>query len=317
MTTQELREYVNHARDLESAIFAHQKLISGYREFCNQQKPKKPALYNPPFSKSRPYCASKEKYGTQCFIYAGLFYLVSLLPASFLTMYLFYETGFFICLISILFLSCSSTYIAFHILNNVETQRDYDAKILQYQKELAEYTDQKKQWEIDSNQRQIEYDAAIIEYEIALKEYNRTYLYKLEKYNNTLETLSDTLKTYYSSNVIFEKYRNFTAIATISEYLQSGRCSTLEGADGAYNMYEMELRQNIVIGQLSAIISNLDQIKNNQYTLYQEIVHANQTVSEIMSEIKDMNSTAKQTAYFAGVNALIAAAPKISYGYMV
>ena len=91
----------------------------------------------------------------------------------------------------------------------------------------------------------------------------------------------------YSANVIYPKYRNLVAVTTIYEYLASGRCDTLEGADGAYNLYEMELRQNIVIGQLSSVLDSLEQIKSNQFTLYSEIAESNRKSAELLSDISD------------------------------
>ena len=105
------------------------------------------------------------------------------------------------------------------------------------------------------------------------------------------------------------------AITTISEYLASGRCYELEGPNGAYNLYEMELRQNIVINQLSSIITNLEQIRNNQYTLYQELVKANDTVEQVLSTVRGVEENTRLTAYFAEVNAIIAAAPRVTIGH--
>ena len=124
------------------------------------------------------------------------------------------------------------------------------------------------------------------------------------------KSLEKALDQLYAENVIFPKYRNFVAISAINEYLQSGRCDKLEGPDGAYNLYEMELRQNIIIAQLSSIIDNLEQIKNNQFSLYQELQAANQTIEAILYETYKLNETAKLTAYFAGVTALAEVSPK-------
>ncbi|MBR4711255.1 MAG: hypothetical protein IKP10_04430 [Clostridia bacterium] len=82
---------------------------------------------------------------------------------------------------------------------------------------------------------------------------------------------------YYAKDVIYPKYRALPALTSIYEYLSSGRCSTLTGADGAYNLYETETRQNIIIGQLSAVIENLEQIRTNQYVLYQEMRRINES----------------------------------------
>ena len=101
------------------------------------------------------------------------------------------------------------------------------------------------------------------------------------------EALSGALGKLYAENIIYPKYRNMVAVTMIYEYLESGRCSQLEGPDGAYNLYEMELRQNIIIGQLSSIMDNLERIKENQFTLYNEIVEANGNTSSLLSDIGD------------------------------
>ncbi|MBQ8914567.1 MAG: hypothetical protein IJ046_00150, partial [Clostridia bacterium] len=72
---------------------------------------------------------------------------------------------------------------------------------------------------------------------------------------------------------------------------------------------------NIVIGQLSSIMRSLEQIKNNQFSLYQELVKANATIDDILCEVRSVNESTKMTAYFAGVTALIESSPKITYGY--
>lgn len=99
--------------------------------------------------------------------------------------------------------------------------------------------------------------------------------------------LKEALRTLYEENIIYPKYQNLVAVSTIYEYLASGRCDRLEGPNGAYNLYEMELRQNIVIGQLSTITEHLEQIKENQYTLYYEIQNANRNSESMLSSIGD------------------------------
>ncbi len=121
----------------------------------------------------------------------------------------------------------------------------------------------------------------------------------------------------YSLNIVFEKYRNPVALATFYEYLMSGRCTSLEGANGAYNIYEQEVRADIIIDKLDKIIISLDQIKNNQYMIYQELCTINQnldrlnkTVSEISDTVKSIDKTTREieyntaaTAYYSKINA--------------
>lgn len=49
------------------------------------------------------------------------------------------------------------------------------------------------------------------------------------------------LRELYSSDIIYSKYQAPLPVSRFYEYLSSGRCSRLEGYDGAYNLYENEL----------------------------------------------------------------------------
>ena len=57
------------------------------------------------------------------------------------------------------------------------------------------------------------------------------------------------------------------------------------GPHGAYNMYEDEMRKDTVISQLNTVIANLEQIKQNQYMLYQQVKAIQNTASEIGNEL--------------------------------
>lgn len=81
------------------------------------------------------------------------------------------------------------------------------------------------------------------------------------------------------------------AMCTIYEYFAAGRCTELNGADGAYNLYESELRQNLIINRLDTIIKQLDAIKANQYMLYTELKKTNEILEGISSDMKELTST--------------------------
>lgn len=108
----------------------------------------------------------------------------------------------------------------------------------------------------------------------------------------------------YSKNILFPKYRNMIAVLTIQEYFMSGRCNCLTGHEGAYNIYESELRQNIIINSLEAIQYSLEQIKQNQYMLYQAIQDAQDRIdnltyefSNISSNVSSLENNSKVSAY--------------------
>ena len=113
-----------------------------------------------------------------------------------------------------------------------------------------------------------------------------------------ITTAEELLKSFYkaqndmySYGVIFEKYRNFVAISSFCEYISSGRCETLEGANGAYNLYENEIRMNMVIGQLNQVIESLEEIKQNQYMIYSAIQESNRQLNALNSSTSRMVST--------------------------
>ena len=85
-----------------------------------------------------------------------------------------------------------------------------------------------------------------------------------------LDSTKSLLSKLYANDFIYAKYQNLPALTSIYEYLLTGRCDELAGAHGAYNLYEDEVRKDTVISQLSTVIDNLEQIKQNQYMLYQQ-----------------------------------------------
>ncbi len=95
----------------------------------------------------------------------------------------------------------------------------------------------------------------------------------------------------YSCGIIFEKYRNFVAVSTFYEYISSSRCETLDGPDGAYNLYENEIRMNMLIGQLNQVIESLEEIKQNQYMIYSAINETNKQLSKLNSSMGSVIST--------------------------
>lgn len=174
----------------------------------------------------------------------------------------------------------------------------------EYKKIVAEY----------KSELAVKQEILTLEYNEQLQEYKKEASKVLNKHKENIYISEKALADLYSENIIFPKYRNLIAITMINEYLESGRCSELEGANGAYNLYEMELRQNIIIGQLSSIIGNLEQIRNNQYSLYEELTKSNRLVQDVVYELQDLNNTTKLNAYFSYVTALVETSPKIYHG---
>lgn len=109
-----------------------------------------------------------------------------------------------------------------------------------------------------------------------------------EEISEAEETLKKTIqakKELYSCNVIYGKYRNFVALSSFYEYLMSGRCMSLEGPNGAYNIYEAEIRANQIISQLSDVLNSLEQIKSSQYMAYSQLRAINSKLSNLSEKM--------------------------------
>ena len=126
-----------------------------------------------------------------------------------------------------------------------------------------------------------------------------------------LKETKENLERVYSKNIIYPKYRNLPALTSIYEYYVTGRCEELSGPYGAYNLYEDEVRKDKIISQLNTVIANLEQIKQNQYKLYEQVCQIQSNTNRMVSELNAIkgyvieltNLTALNT-YYNGVTAL-------------
>ena len=319
----DLKAYTTRAKELESAIYTQKRLMDSQETIIKKQHPKAPQKkqITPP-EKPKVINNDVELIAQG----EGVVWFISALAAfvgvlGLIAFFIWASAGFegfglpvFVCLV----FGAIGVFMIVHLVNeykervemnknqqrwNNEAQEEYPVLLEQYHKEVAKANEN--------------YQKAINGYNINVSKYNQRYSETMSMHNSALSTLEKALEQLYDENVIFPKYRNFVAITTINEYFLSGRCDKLEGPDGAYNLYEMELRQNIIIAQLSNIIDNLEQIRSNQYSLYEELQKSNCTINEILSETRRMKETAKLTAYFAGVTALAETLPKYYHGIIM
>ena len=177
----------------------------------------------------------------------------------------------------------------------------YLEELDQYNSSLIAYNEEKNQYEAkarnDLDQKLIqinrEIEAASAEIEV-LVDHSEEYfasnpeVIKKEFVADEVKTATDLLisineglNKLYSYNIIYPKYRNLVAISSFFEYLESGRCTSLEGANGAYNLYEAEIRSNQVIAQLNEVIKSLEQIKENQYLIYSKLCSIDNQLSSL------------------------------------
>lgn len=125
----------------------------------------------------------------------------------------------------------------------------------------------------------------------------------LQKSKNELEETKRLLNRYYDLGFIYPKYRGMVPICQIYEYLESGRCFSLIGPSGAYNLYESELRQNIIIGKLDDVLDRLDRLSDGQQMLAAAIRQSNAKIDQLSSSLERIENDTALSAYYSGITA--------------
>lgn len=281
MNSQELLEYVRRVKDLEIGVYEAKQIDDKFPESYVAQMPKRPAeprylsgMIPPP-----PQEPDEQNTGgaaAACFIVALVFLFFGINSLSALN---FLIAGL-------------ATIVAVGILidgkrRQEREEEEYQAKLQEYENNLGQYQLRLSEIESENQKRRDMYEKQLVAYSEEVADYESRGKAVMHELFDAKWNLEEALISLYEEGIIYSKYRNLVAVSTIYEYLASGRCDQLEGPNGAYNLYEMELRQNIVIGQLSTITEHLEQIKENQYTLYYEIQNANRNSESMLSSIGD------------------------------
>ena len=300
MTTAELKQYTARALELESAIYTQERVEKEHQKIFSEKKPIAPPRKECPL----PIAPVKPDDDTPKNIRVRrIVGWVSVIGVCSFVMFVGSSLGgygFLAALGGILPLM--GGYASIKKAQKAEEKyfqetEQYEVSLKKYNADQGTYAERRRQ--VDAENARV-----LKRYEEEIKTF-QTIKENCEKQHRGMrELLAQSLKEHYAEDIIFPKYRNLVAIATIDEYLRSGRCDTLEGPNGAYNLYEMELRQNIVIGQLSSIVRNLEQIKGNQYTLYQEMLKSNELLRTITYELATLNSSVALNNYYASITAM-------------
>ena len=285
---------------LESSIYTQERAIDEADKKLRQSTPQKrkvkraevkiPEKPNLSVDKGKNGCAG---FVSSIFFLGGFIWLIVAILSK----------NFFVIFISIPFFVIGGMMIK-TIIENLSSAKEQEKgkqeQYAKYKKEVESLSRRKKyaertyQIELKDAERAFEYDTK--NYKIATEAVNQM--------QKTLLNTKDTLQKFYSVEMLYPKYRNLVAVSTIYEYFASGRVDTLEGPNGAYNLYESELRQNIIIGKLDVIISQLDQIKTNQYALYNELKETNQIINGIRNDVSMLVRSTHEIADATKITAL-------------
>lgn len=115
----------------------------------------------------------------------------------------------------------------------------------------------------------------------------------LDKLQSVWHEARTKLNEFYNLNVLTETYRNLIAVSSLTEYYDNGRCDVLEQTGqkkSGYNLFEKELRMNLIITRIEDILKRLEDIRNNQNLLYHCLSRSNEKIDKMNSNIEALTS---------------------------
>ena len=311
MEGKELVQYLKDAIDQETSIVEQEKLIE---QMTADQQRRKPQLTKKDNHKVRPQL-KQESYGTPQFSWSigiGIASLViGLCVFLFTSYYAGYYAGFssmkeemeqMIAARGVSLLICLFGVLCFipAALIAISTKRQNEAHLAAYSKELLAYDKHIEELKAENRQLQEQHQKKASAWKSSFRQ--------LKSHMTAPLTESQALlEKFYASDVIYPKYRTLPALTSIYEYFMTGRCTELTGPHGAYNLYEDELRKDTVISQLNTVIENLEQIRHNQYMLYQQVKAIQENTAVIASELNQIKGYTVQIAQLTALNAYYAA----------
>lgn len=298
MNSQELLEYVRRAMDLEMDVYEAQQIQDKFYQSVKANKPRRPA--EPRYEFGNGPLPPKEPEEDNLSVMAIITFFGAVALAC---MGVFAADGRNVTEASIAFFIFSGLSIVLTVgllLSRNKAMEEYQVELQKFEEERRQYQLVLNEIACRNQEKKEAYGRSLVAYSEEVADYVNRSNTERDALFDAKWKLQAALRNLYEEGIIYPKYQNLVAVSTIYEYLASGRCDRLEGPNGAYNLYEMELRQNIVIGQLSTITEHLEQIKENQYTLYYEIQNANRNSESMLSSIgDDVKISAYQNAAIA------------------
>ena len=293
-TKEQLVAYLKHAISLETDVATQEMIV---QECERDTESRKPMLVEQTEPERPMEPAPKEALETSLNMNEHPYICVSTILAG--------SIGFLL-----LFLPFSATLLLIGILClfPLILERNYIHQ--KYKKSLESYHESLQFYEEQLAKVQEHNNILTEEYHKRLAEWQRSASDNKTTLEAHLRQTRELLEKLYALDHIYPKYRNLPALTSIYEYFITGRCSSLIGPHGAYNMFEDEVRKDIIISQLNTVIENLDQIKRNQYMLYEQVTQIQRNTHSIEQELKQVKGLtvslvqlSSLTAYYAAVTA--------------
>ena len=305
MTSVDLIAYISRAIELEGAAYTQKKMQHNHAGILDEKAracPPKPKL-DKPLAPQEPILEAEPVSSLIKFLILPVVGIAAIAYAVFSDSLLISILGLIIALGGIFLLSKA-------IRKRTDVKKRYKKEMEEYRRQCELYPAQLEKYEQDFAEAQKEYQMAVDIFFFELHAYDKKKFQPMYKRHiATTNSLNDALDSLYALDIIDPKYRNLVALSSIKDYLLSGRCSNLEGNDGAYELYESQLSQKSIVSKLHAVAGDLSNISSGQPTLYQELSKANATVDRVINELRETNENTGLIAYFEDVAAIIDAHP--------
>lgn len=180
---------------------------------------------------------------------------------------------------------------------NKKSAQMYEAKKRKYISDMIKYQNAVTATQKENAKRQAERAVLQANIDAAEKQFTTSLL---------------TLDKLYSANIIHPKYRELTAVSSLYEYIDTGRCSQLEGPNGAYNMFESEVRLDHILLKMDDVIRQLDSIRQSQYQLYVAVAEGNRRTASLLESVsQDLKSVSASGSEAAKQLTNISASEKV------
>lgn len=275
LNTQELKDYLFHVRDLELSCYKQRQFIDRLYDLANQAE-------NPNLSQRVIY-KKQEKLTDEI----GMTLSFTLFSIPWCIVGSFFFGGLLAAPLLLLIVSIGT--IIWRIFDRKKVKK-------------SNLEAHKANSEIEKENQTIKSNAAV-----QLRMINS----QIAKIRESLRSTEQTLERFYAKNVVYQKYRGLVPITMFCEYMDSGRCTGLSGHEGAYNIYENEIRLNIIIVKLDNIIRRLDEIRDNQYMLANMLQQTNRELGQLsktaVAQLRSLEQIEANTAvanYYSGISAM-------------
>ena len=110
---------------------------------------------------------------------------------------------------------------------------------------------------------------------------------ELSRNASALAAAQRDLDSYYAPGVLHINYQGLVPVSTICGYFETGRCDSLGGHEGAYNLYESEYRLNMINAKLDTISDQLRHISAQNQQIQNAIGNLRATVSGLMDSVDE------------------------------